>query len=502
MKPNFVVFVVDQMQARTMSLHGHPDVHTPNLDQLGLEGVSFTRAYCNNPVCMPSRATLLTGLTPRQHGCLTNGNAVPEGLPTLPGTLAKAGYRTHAIGKLHHQPIGSVNKGEEMAFSWESRARWEAGEITALPIDYYGYQMTEHVGGHVDCYGDYLTWLEKELPGGKERLLRAGAYEKNSLYEQNWKIDLPEPLHYNRWIARRSAAFLEGLQQEDLFYLWCSFPDPHHPFAACRPYSEMYDPQSLTLPEDWNKEADSIDWLKGLRTVHPGHSQFDEATLRNILAQTYGMISHVDSCIGEVLDKLKERGLYDNTIIIFMADHGEYLGSHRLLTKAEWPWEELLNVPYIWRVPQAIRQGVYRDRVVSLLDFVPTILDFAGIDQAVMDMRGIYSAPPLGLPGRSLRAAVEEGKELPARPALVEYDEDWYAPETTRMRTLVAEQYKLTVYINSDEGLLFDLAADPREQNNLWNNPEYAHVRCMMTEQLLRELIRTDRFDTLRITGA
>ncbi|QCT03657.1 sulfatase [Paenibacillus algicola] len=502
MRPNFVVFVVDQMQARSLSLHGHPDVKTPNLDQLGREGISFARAYCNNPVCMPSRATLLTGLTPRQHGCLTNGNKVPEWLPTLPAILKQHGYVTHAVGKLHHQPVGSVSKGGEMEFSWESRERWERGEITSLPQGYYGYEATELVGGHVDCYGDYLSWLEQELPGGGRALLREGSYAKNEQYDQNWKIDLPERLHYNRWIARRSSAFLESLRSDQPFYLWCSFPDPHHPFAACRPYSEMYPPEELTLPEHWDTEADSIDFLKGLRDVHPGHSDFDEPVLREILSQTYGMISHVDSCIGEVLGKLKQLGLYENTVITFMADHGEYLGSHRLLTKAEWPWEELFNVPFLWKSPGSTAQGVQPEAVVSLLDFVPTVLDFAGIAPSCLDTRGVYSAKPWGLPGRSLRAAVESGAALEPRPALIEYDEDWYAPETTRLRSLVMEQYKLTLFTNTEEGLLFDLAADPYEQRNVWSEPQYQQLRLEMTERLLRELIRTDRLDTYRITGA
>ncbi|MGG1554031.1 sulfatase family protein [Paenibacillus ferrarius] len=502
MKPNFLVFVVDQMQAQALSLHGHPDVKTPHLDQLGVEGVSLARAYCSNPVCMPSRATLLTGLTPRQHGCLTNGNALPEHIPTLPAILSKHGYRTHAIGKLHHQPIGSVNRGEELGFSWEDRKRWESGEIQRLPEGYYGYQTSELVGGHVDVYGEYTSWLEQRLPASSRKLTREGAYQHDPSVPMSWRIDLPEEWHYNRWIARRTTSFLEQLKQDEAFYLWCSFPDPHHPFAACRPYSEMYDPNKLALPENWQNESDSIAWLNSMRQVHPGHCDFDEQALREILAQTYGMITHVDSCIGEIIGKLKELELYDKTVIVFLADHGEYLGSHHLITKGEWPWEELLRVPYIWKSPKSQSQGMNDAQVVSLYDFVPTILDFAGIDPVVMDTRGVYAARPLGLPGRSLRSLIESGELLPMKPAIVEYDEDWFAPDVCRMRSLITEQYKLTVYMNTNEGMLFDLQQDPKEQANLWADPAYVTIRQELTEQLLMELIRTDRFDTRRITGA
>lgn len=502
MKPNFLVFVVDQMQAHTLACHDHPDIQTPNLDKLAKEGVSFTRAYCNNPVCMPSRATLLTGLTPRQHGCLTNGNVVPTHLPTLPGVLVKHGYRTHSVGKLHHQPVGTVNHGESIPFSWEDLKRWESGEIKSLPTGYYGFETSDFVGGHVNCFGEYKTWLEQEFPGGSNKLSFEGAYYSHPGAPSSWRIDLPEEYHYNTWIADRTIQFLEQQQKEKPFYLWCSFPDPHHPFSACRPYSEMYDPESLTLPANWNNEGDSIAWLKKMRDVHPGHTAFDESALREILAQTYGMITHVDHCIGKVIQKLKDLGMYEDTVIVFLADHGEYLGSHHLITKAEWPWEELLNVPFIWRVPRGVKKGVDRKQVVSLLDFVPTILDFANIDPSVMDTRGIHDAPPLGLPGRSLRALVEQGVDLPQKPALVEYDEDWYPPAVCRMRSIITEQYKLTVYIGSNEGLLYDLKEDPYEQTNLWSDPAYLPIRHELTEQLLMELIRTERFDTTRVTGA
>lgn len=137
-----------------------------------------------------------------------------------------------------------------------------------------------------------------------------------------------------------------------------------------------------------------------------------------------------------------------------------------------------------------------------VLNFVPTVLDMAGIDPAVMDVRGIQYAKPLGLPGRSLRPIIEHGDNLPPRPAIVEYDEDWFPPEVCRMRTIVTERYKMTVYINTEDGLLYDLLEDPYEQKNLWFDPSCSHVKQLLMEQMLRELIRTDRWDTKRMTGA
>lgn len=219
-----------------------------------------------------------------------------------------------------------------MDFSWEAIEHWESGKIQSIPSGYYGYQSVEYVGGHVTCYGDYLRWLEQVYPEGGRKLSKEGAYYADDNVPMSWRIGLPEEYHYNHWIAQRSINFLEQISRGNQpFFLWCSFPDPHHPFAACKPYSEMYDPASLTLPEYWDVEEDGIPWLKERRKLNPHYSSFDERGLREILAQTYGMITHVDKCIGDVIAKLKELGLDQNTVIVFLADHGEYLGSHHLI---------------------------------------------------------------------------------------------------------------------------------------------------------------------------
>ena len=149
---SFLVFCVDQMQSACIAAHGHPDVRTPNIDRLIARGASFTRAYCPNPICMPSRSSIFTGLTPRGHRCLTNGMSLPYDVPTLPGALADAGYRTHAVGKLHLQPFGMGGHAEDAPQgSWESREAWDSGRIESLPEGYYGFQTSDYVGGHTDC---------------------------------------------------------------------------------------------------------------------------------------------------------------------------------------------------------------------------------------------------------------------------------------------------------------------------------------------------------------
>jgi arylsulfatase A-like enzyme len=495
-KPDILIFCVDQMQSFALGCNGHPDVKTPNLDRLAAEGCTFRRAYCNNTVCMPARATMITGLLPRQHGCITNGTRLPKSVPTLPQVLAKNGYRTHSVGKLHLQPYDDPG-------SAECRAAWDAGELTALPENYYGFQSSDFLGGHIHyCFGDYRRWLDREAPGMHARYAKANAVWASTGQDQTWKIDVPPALHYNDWIAQRSIDFMRALPEDENFFLWCSFPDPHHPFAAAAPYSEMYDPSELTLPSVSETGRDEPAALAARRRQFSDKYDFNEQELREVMAQTYGMISHVDDCIGRVMNFLRDSGRLENTIVIFIADHGEYLGAHHLLYKADWMFEELTRIPMIWRVPGALRMGQGCDGVVSQIDLVPTLLDYAGIDPAEMDMRGNAKAEPLTLPGRSLRPLLDQGELLSPQPALIEYDEDWFQGPFFRVRTMVDERFKLVVYASPDGGQLFDLQNDPHELSNLWNDPAYAAVKAELMEQALRGFCRNDRLDQPRRSGA
>lgn len=504
MKPNFLVFVTDEMQSFSLGCNGNHDVKTPNIDKIAEEGTNFQRAYCNNSVCMPSRASMITGLTPRQHGCLTNGTILPENMPTLPQILGDNGYRTHSVGKLHLQPFGSLREDGKKIFSWEDRDLWDRGQIKQLPENYYGFQTTDFIGAHgAGCFGDYKNWLQENHPGVYDKYKKENSYKSiKSKSVNGWGMEVPQELHYNNWIADSCIEFLDDLEQEQNFFLWCSFPDPHLPFASCKPYSEMYDPDSLTLKANWNEMTGELRHLQERRKTNKKYD-FDEDDLRAITAQTYGMISHIDDNVGRIMNYLEQNKLSQNTVVVFMSDHGEYLGSHHLVTKDVWPWEELLRVPFIWKTPENITEDNICDETVSLLDFVPTIIDYADIDEEEFDIRGYRHADKLGLPGRSLRETLENGEKLISKPAIVEYDEDWAVGPVYRTRTLVADKYKITIYANNGGGILVDLEDDPEELNNLWDDPDYSHIKCELITRLLKQLTVTDRLvDQPRICGA
>jgi len=505
-RPNFLIFVTDEMQSSSIGCNGNQQIQTPNINKLAKEGVSFSRAYCNNPVCMPSRATMITGLTPRQHGCITNGCKLPERIPTITEALVKHGYRTHSVGKLHLQPFGyKIEESELLDHSWEAEEAWRDGSIKHLPEMYYGFQTTEYIGGHVsNCFGDYLNWLDENQKGMsdlyKSKNVEFNKYSKNGC----WRLDIPEELHYNHWIGNKCIEFFDNQDSEQPFFLWCSFPDPHFPFAACKPYSEMYNPDEIILNPTWQNEEDYTPHLREIRkTYSKDMTEFDEKALQEIVAQTYGMITHIDNNIGRIMRALEEKGLTESTIVVFMADHGDYLGGHHLCGKHMWPYEELMKVPYIWKVPYGgITNTVNQDDVVSILDFAPTILKFAGIDHVELDFRGMRQAEQLPLPGYSLVDYLYSNKEIERDEIFIEYDEDWHKGPVFRLRTIIGKKYKLTVFPVNGGEVLIDLENDPLELNNLAALPEYAEIKAELTKKLLINLVQTDRLDTLRICGA
>ena len=456
MQPNFLVVIVDQMNSFSLGWNGNDEVRTPNLDRLAETGVNFDRAYPSNPVCQPSRATLHTGLTPRQHGLTTNGCNLDPDIPTVTGRLAANGYRTHCVGKIHLQPFSTDARNDDgQPATWESRDLWNDGTITELPLPFYGYESVDYVGGHVNYVnGDYVNDVEARRPGTKAELSREKSYF--SAGPQTWRMPIPPEWHYNDWITERSIDFLRR-QEDRPFFLVTSFPDPHHPFCAAKPYSEMYDPATVSLPDNWNHRDDPCGYLErfdwGDRNLH---RNWDEAVLRESIAQTYGMITHIDDCVGRLLGALDEAGLAGNTVVVFLSDHGDYLGSHHLLFKGPWPYEPVVRVPLIWRAPGG-QQGTRVRQPVSHLDFVPTVLDYAGLGQEDFDLRGGQQAQRAILPGESLRPVIDTGARPQQDGKLMEFDEDGVSQEMCRYRMLITERWKICIYGGFGDGVLYDL---------------------------------------------
>lgn len=502
-RPNVLIFCTDEQRADHLGCMGHPVLRTPNIDRIAAQGTLFRNCYSSCPVCMPARATMLTGLTNRASGVRTQGVSLPDDVPTLPGTLAKAGFRTHCVGKLHHRPWGGrtiepnedTSQNPERRIYWDWPGRWEGEHYTEFPENYYGYQTLDTVGGHVNyVYGDYVTWLETNHPGAY------AGYDSSNADPHALSID-PE-LHYNKWIADRSIAFMEdhlqskGPSQPDQpFYLWCSFPDPHEPFGAVKPWSDYYAHAPIDLPEHSVKLSD-YNQSTTLQALDLGTEPYDPQWTRKCMRQTYGMVSHVDEQVGRVLEYLDQAGVADNTIVVFISDHGDQLGEHGLFYKGFYPYDGHARVPFVVKAPDSVQGKVVED-VVSMLDMVPTVLDLAGVEQPrdVNHERWAEHGVPLAttLPGEVLTPVVC-GDEQPSRKnALIELDVDnTKVYDLLQYRSLVTNDYKLVYYAPTKETMLFDRRHDPDELRNLANDPACQGIVLDLFRQMVHELARTE----------
>ena len=504
-RPNILIFCTDEQRGDHLGCMGHPHIKTPNIDRIAAEGTLFKNCYSSSPVCMPARATMFTGLTNRASGCYSNGVPLDKSIPTLPHLLANAGYRTHSVGKLHLQPWGgrTIAEGEdttenpERRIYWKWPGHWEGGIYTKSPDDYYGFQTQQSVGGHVNyVYGDYVTWLEKNHPGAYN------GYKSSDSDPHPLSID-PE-LHYNKWIADRSIEFIQ--EHETPFFLWCSFPDPHEPFAAVKKWSDFYDDVEIELPQN-TLELSPDNRSETMNMLGLGTEVQDPEYVKKALHQTYGMISHIDEQVGRVLDTLEGQGIADNTIVMFISDHGDQLGEHGLFYKSIYPYDAHAHVPFLAKIPGAAQAGGVVEDVVSQLDLVPTVLNLAGVLHPD-DMRRAEKSDadaaviPPALPGEVLTPVLKEGTEPMRKNALVEHDTVKNNFEMVQMRTLVTNEYKLVYYTPLRETMLFDRKNDPQELKNLADEREYQPVVNDLLKQLLNELARTEMPAHCQSTGA
>ncbi len=508
--PNFLCIVTDQHRADHLGCAGNPVIRTPNIDRIAGSGTRFSNAYVNNPLCMPGRATMFTGRTPRGHGVRTNGIGLDRRIPTMTQALVDAGYRTASVGKIHLRPF-AIPTGARCADPLtepETRYAWTEGGLAAVPTPYYGLQEVHFVGGHGVAWGDYGNWLAKQGEDALRLRTREAGGPTRTGAEQAWKMAMPEELHVSKWIADRTIEFLSRQQgSTQPFFLWCSFPDPHHPYCPPGRWFDMYDPADVPMPVRREGELDSLPPHFGRirREDLPlsgrvKATQMPDEQLREILALTYGMISLADHHIGRVLDAVERFGLREDTVVVFLSDHGDMMGDHWLINKGPFHFDGLLKVPFIWSWPGHFRQSV-SPSPVSMLDFAPTILDLAGVPipegEVPPTPEAYQMLPPW--PGKSLAPLLRGEVDHVQDSVLVENDEDYIG---LRLRTLVTERYKITVYPGQPYGELFDRQADPHELYNRWDDPGLRTTRLELQAQLLDRLALTDSVLPRRVSHA
>ncbi len=531
-QPNIVLFITDQHRADWLGCNGHPVVRTPNIDRLAATGVTFDRFYVASPVCMPNRSSLMTGRMPSVHGVKANGTPLSTSAVTFVELLRDAGYQTALIGKSHlqtftgqpalmqppppaegyHAASGDMRQAvrhglASAAYEQESPAFWQRADAR-LQLPYYGFGHVELVTGHGDDVGgDYRRWLLEREPKALEMLGPANQLEHDYVCPQAVRTRLPADLYQTSYIAERARAFVaaHAAKGPDAppFFLMVSFPDPHHPFNPPGKYWDMYRPDQFPVPEaygrnDWTPPPHVAAVLsereEGVANLN---SQFSFSVspreAQEAAALTAGMITMVDEAVGSVIGAVEAGGLLNGTALAFTSDHGEHLGDHRLLLKGSEQYQQILRVPFVWSDPDA-RDGAGRyaatlgqrsGAIGSTIDIAATILDRARV------------APFAGMQGRSLLPVLAGEESQGREAAFVQYDHQRTNPAlggVPRVHSIVDRRWRLSMFDGVEWGELYDLANDPGEFVNLWDDPGSREVKARLIEQLARiEIAHIDR---------
>ena len=460
-RPNILWYCSDQQRFDTIAALGNAHINTPRFDAFAREGVAFTHAYCQSPICTPSRASFLTGTYPGANGVTGNGNEFfphEQESRLLPHRLAKSGYDCGLVGKLH---LASAAHGVENRVD-----------------DGYRYFQYSHDHKGPRVYGhDYSEWVREQ--GGDADGLMAPYQTKNyregarietfgGLYEPTASTDnIPPVQHQTRWCSEKSIEFIDKNRNEGQPWMLSVNPfDPHPPYDAPWEYYRRYDPESLPgahfaagdIEQQQRLAAGGIDFQSEAKDP----AEWEDKKLQ---ASYYAMIEQVDCEFGRILDRLEATGQRENTIIVFMSDHGEMLGDHGLVFKGCRFYEGLARVPLIVSWPGHFSEGVVSDALVELMDLAPTFYEAVGEEV------------PYYVQGKSL-LPVLKGETQDHRDFV---RSEFYGaidyPDQTHATMYRDRRWKLVSYHGKDLYELYDLECDPWEHNNLADAPDYQAVK-------------------------
>ncbi len=460
--PNLLFIFTDEQRADTMAAYGNDRIEVPNLNRLASEGIVFERAYVTQPICTPSRASIMTGLYPHTTGCIRNNIPLPENVRTLPELADFSNYRKCYIGKWH--------LGDEI-FCQHGFDEWISTEDMYRPYYRPGRNRYEH--------SSYHKWLVKN--GFKPPETTEDGF---SFFPRSWTARLPEEFCKPSFEAQEASRFIRE-NSDRPFILYVNFLEPHMPFFG--PRDNQYDPDDVILPKNFHLLPKEDQPLKARLMVKEkiwyerliGTRNPTEDDWRRLIARYWGLISQVDTAIGRILDTLRECGLEKNTIVVFTSDHGDMMGSHQLIHKG-FQFEEAVRVPLIIKIPGHPRSGSVIKDPVSQVDLVPTLLDYLG------------KPIPEGLEGYSWRPMLDGEGEIVEKDVFIEWFPEGRSNEVDHpIRTIITSdgwKYNWSAYGQHE---LYNLNEDPLESTNLIRRSEYRPLVRELERRLKAWQLRT-----------
>ncbi len=508
---NILFITTDQQRYDSLGCNGGKIARTPVADRLAASGINYHRAHNQNTVCMPARSTMVTGQYVRTHGVFANGVALPPDAPSIAGWLhEKGGYRTALLGKAHFEP------------AFDFQGRWFENKMARQGSTgpYRGFERME-LAMHAPLGGwHYSLWLQQNYPGelaGFSRLLSAAPGGDTGAPEVAYN-PIPREHYHTDWVADHAIAYLDSLDANDNWFVWMSFPDPHHPWDPPASEARRINWRDLDLPPGYPGSRDKIekilaqkprhwlDWYEGRfgndeggpGTFVPCKMTTDQ--IREINALVHVENEMIDEAVGRVLARIESRKWTDRTDVFFTTDHGELQGDFGLLYKGPYHVDALMRVPLIWRpAPSAAIAPAEITDPVGHLDLAPTFCRIAGVP--VPDWA--------------------QGKPLPTTRAdrrerfITEWDSQ-FKQIGMHLRSIYRDGWLCTVYEKSTrdigfdmqqvpallrsnapspnisydgtEGELYNLTDDPLQWRNLWSDAACQKVKSDLIADLYDNL--------------
>jgi len=512
-RPNILWVCTDQQRYDTLGCYGNEFIDTPTIDGLAAEGVRFERCYSQSPICTPSRASFLTGRYPRTTRIRQNGQNMPDDEVLVPRRLTDEGYLCGLSGKLH---IAAANSESEDRVPYMER-RIDDG---------YADFHWSHSSRHPSPTNEYLQWLNEQGIDPEEAL-----FSFDPPYEESGYVfgNVTPEHHQTTWCVEKAITFMEEAADTDDPWLYSvNFFDPHTPFDPPAEYIEPYleDLEEIPLP---NYERGELEDKPLYHRIPPGDGfmpadEMDEEEHRILRAAYWAMIDLIDDQVERMLEALECTGQRENTVVVFMSDHGELLGDHGIYLKGPFFYEPSIQVPLIVSWPGRIEGGRTSEALVELSDIAPTLLDAAGVEHPPgmqtkslwpllvgetdldhhrediysenyhgQERAWFYNEEGNGALQRTdanseFIAPFEEPDVLPKYRAQLRDHESRVLPYATMVRT---DRYKLVRDHSLGDGELYDLEEDPTETHNRYDDPEYASVKTELLERLADRMAGT-----------
>lgn len=453
---NVILICADQLRADSLG-YVNSNVITPNIDKLAEKSVVFNNSFCSNPICSPSRATMITGRYAQNTGLWNIGTYLNEDEDTLADYLSSNGYKTIAVGKTHFRPQLKDKKGTPEDVEIRDRVRKRDNT-------YFGFSET------------YIT--EDNRIGKYFDYLRSNGFDPSNLKALDGINELDEHLHQTFWVGKTSVDKIKNHDFSKPLFLYSSFVDPHHPFDPIKKFVDMYKnfKGEKKIPKEFLNINRPIHITNAFKKYWPGGGnlhKLSEEEIQDITKWYYAMITFIDQEIGKILKALEERGQLENSIIVFTSDHGEYLGDRGLLFKGPFMYDNVIKIPLFFYSKEILPRFI--DGIIENVDIVPTILDLLGLNI------------PRPIQGISFKDVLLGKKEDLKEAAIITYDA---SDRDVFIKCYRSREYKLVVYVDEEYGELYNLKEDPYESKNLFFDEKYKDIKLELLHKFTKRIIK------------